>query len=105
MSGCEASSSLHVRPERDTIRSSRQNSESCLALGGSMGSRKTDPGAGEKHGTIELAYVRLSGNDATLQEAVRTFNTLISRGANGNVLSSPKRVNVLTSGNGANGPE
>jgi hypothetical protein len=62
-----------------------------------MGTRKTDPvGGGEKHGTIEIAYVKLAGNDATLQEAVKAFSTLINRQpTNGAALPVAKRVNAL----------
>jgi len=76
-----------------------------------MASRKNDPvggGVGEKQGSIEIAYVKLTGNDVTLQDAVRAFSGLINRAAvNGNVLSGAKRVNTLpaaptqaTNGNG-----
>lgn len=62
-----------------------------------MSTRKSDPGVGgEKQGTIEIAYVKLAGNDATLQEAVKAFNALINRQAtNGAVLPGAKRVNSL----------
>lgn len=66
-----------------------------------MAPRKTDPvgGGGEKHGTIEIAYIKLGGNDATLQKVVDAFTTLISRSpGNGHVLQTPKRVNTLPVG-------
>jgi hypothetical protein len=60
-----------------------------------MATRKSDPVGGDKQGTIEIAYVKLAGNDATLQKVVDAFTTLVSRPANGNVLPAAKRVNTL----------
>jgi hypothetical protein len=52
--------------------------------------------SGDRQGSIEIAYVKLNGNDATLQEAVRAFSTLLNRPASSmNTLPTPKRVNVL----------
>jgi hypothetical protein len=61
-----------------------------------MAARKGDlGGGGEKHGTIEIAYVKLSGNDTTLQKAVDAFTTLIKQqSGNGRVLVA-KPVNAL----------
>src|SRR6266545_4684754 len=69
-----------------------------------MATRKNDPvGGGEKQGTIEIAYVKLAGNDATLQAAVNAFSTLINRSAhNGNAIAPAKRVNSLP-GESSNG--
>lgn len=62
-----------------------------------MATRKIDPvGGGEKHGTIEIAYVKLSGNDTTLQKAVDAFTTLINKqSGNGRVVLAPKPVSAL----------
>src|SRR5262245_16729689 len=69
-----------------------------------MAARKSDPiGGGEKQGTIEIAYVKLAGNDATLQKVVDAFTALINRPmTNGNALSSAKRVNALPAVTNAN---
>ena len=48
-----------------------------------MAVRKGDTVVSEKQGKIELVFVRLEGNDATLQEVVRTFNGLVNRSATG----------------------
>jgi hypothetical protein len=88
--------------------SNNSTGESLMRVGRVMATRKTDPvGGGEKQGKIEIAYVKLEGNDATLQEAVKAFSALINRQAtNGAVLSAAKRVNALPARtNGATGQE
>lgn len=62
-----------------------------------MATRKVEPvGGGEKHGTIEIAYVKLSGNDTTLQKVIDAFTTLVKQPpGNGRVVTAPKPVNAL----------
>jgi hypothetical protein len=61
-----------------------------------MAARKGDPvGGGEKHGTIEIAYVKLSGNDTTLQKAVDAFTTLIKQQSGNARVLVAKPVNAL----------
>jgi hypothetical protein len=65
-----------------------------------MATRKVDSGGGDKQGSIEIAYVKLAGNDTTLQKVVDAFTTLISRPvSSGTALPTTKRVNALPASN------